>query len=67
MTADVDVDGFVARTRVLPFVHEATQLPLDLVLAGSGLEEEFLSRARLLDLGGAVVPVLSPARRRRPD
>ena len=28
---------FVRRTRVLPFVHVATGMPLDVVLAGSGL------------------------------
>jgi hypothetical protein len=54
-----DVDEFVARTRVLPFLHAATRLPLDLVLAGPGLEEEFLGRAQDVDLGGIRVPVLS--------
>ena len=29
---------FVRRTRVMPFVHRATAMPLDVVLAGSGLE-----------------------------
>ena len=48
------------RTRVLPFVHTATGMPLDIVLAGSGLEDEFLARARTVDLGGAVVPLLHP-------
>lgn len=55
-----DVDAFVARTRVLPFVHTPTRLPLDLVLAGPGLEEEFLDRAQSVDLGGLLVPILSP-------
>lgn len=55
-----DVDDFVARTRVLPFVHLPTGLPLDVVLAGSGLEEEFLRRAREIDAGGIRVPVISP-------
>jgi hypothetical protein len=45
-TLRVDDPGFVQRTRVMPFVHEATGMPLDVVLAGSGLEEEFLARAR---------------------
>lgn len=35
-------------------------MPIDLVLAGSGLEDEFLERARELDAGGVVVPVISP-------
>lgn len=35
---------FLARTRVVPFVHSATSLPLDLVLAGPGLEDQFFER-----------------------
>jgi hypothetical protein len=49
---------FVRRTRVLPFVHVATAMPLDIVLAGSGLEEAFLDRARLTDVGGITVPLI---------
>lgn len=37
--------AFVEATRVLPFLHTASQWPLDLVLGGPGLEEEFLRRA----------------------
>ena len=55
-----DVEDFVARTRVLPFLHEPTRLPLDVVLAGPGIEEQFLARARRVDIGGIEVPVLSP-------
>lgn len=51
---------FVRRTRIMPFVHVATAMPLDVVLAGSGLEEEFLDRARLVDIGGATVPFVHP-------
>lgn len=51
---------FLDRTRVLPFLHRATGLPLDLVLAGPGLEEEFLDRARTVTLAGLTVPVISP-------
>ena len=32
-----DDPEFPRRTRVLPFVHGATGMPLDVVLAGSGL------------------------------
>lgn len=54
-------DGeFVRRTRVLPFVHLATSMPLDVVLAGSGLEDEFLDRARPLDISGVSVPTIDP-------
>jgi hypothetical protein len=33
-------------------------MPLDIVLAGSGLEDEFLSRAVPRDIGGATVPLI---------
>lgn len=52
--------AFVRRTRVLPLVHRATELGVDLVLAGPGLEERFLAAARELDLAGVVVPVIAP-------
>lgn len=45
-TLGFDDPEFVRKTPVLPFVHAATGMPLDVVLAGSGLEEEFLGRAR---------------------
>ena len=50
---------FVRRTRVMPFVHTATAMPLDIVLAGSGLEDEFLDRARAVDVGGIKVPLIA--------
>lgn len=54
----VDDPEFVRRTRVMPFVHLSTGMPLDIVLAGSGLEEEFLERAVPTDIGGATVPLI---------
>lgn len=53
-------DEFVTRTRVLPFVHSPTGVPLDVVLAGPGLEDEFLARAVEVDFDGTSVPVISP-------
>jgi len=50
-----DVEEFVARTSVLPFVHRRTKMPLDVVLGGSGLEEQFADRARQADVGGIEV------------
>lgn len=53
--------GFVESTRVLPFVYAPTGWPLDVVLAGPGLEELFLDRAVDVDLGhGVHVPVICP-------
>ena len=60
-TLRVDDPEFLRRTRVMPFVHVATGMPLDVVLAGSGLEEEFLGRAKITDIGGANVPVIDVA------
>lgn len=53
-----DDPDFMRRTRVMPFVHEATGMPLDVVLAGSGIEDDFLGRAVATDLGGTSVPVI---------
>lgn len=49
---------FVRRTRVMPFVHQATGMPLDVVLAASGLEDDFLARAITVDLDGTAIPVI---------
>lgn len=57
----VDDPDFIRRTRVMPFVHAATAMPVDIVLAGSGLEEEFLERARSVDVGGMMVPLIDPS------
>ena len=54
----VDDPDFVRRTRVMPFVHVATGMPLDVVLAGSGLEDEFLTRATATDIAGTRVPLI---------
>ena len=60
-TLRVDDPEFVRRTRVMPFVHVATGMPLDVVLAGSGLEDEFLGRAKTTDIGGIDVPLIDVA------
>lgn len=51
---------FVERTRVLPFIHGKTRMPLDVVLAGRGLEEDFLGRAISVDVQGTPIPVITP-------
>ena len=50
-------DDFVARTRVLPFVHSRTRLPVDIVLGGPGIEELFLERAETREIEGVEVPI----------
>lgn len=54
----VNDPDFLQRTRVMPFVHVPTGMPLDVVLAASGLEEEFLDRAVPTDIGGTYVPII---------
>jgi hypothetical protein len=48
--------GFIERTRVVPFVHASSAVPVDVVLGGAGLEAYFLAECEHLDLEGVVVP-----------
>lgn len=52
-----DVAEFTRSTRVLPLVHRATRLDVDLVLAGPGLEPYFLERSQPIDVDGLAVSV----------
>lgn len=54
-----DVGEFVAKTRVLPFVHPRSGMPVDIVLAGPGLEELFFKRRRRRTIEGVPVFVAS--------
>lgn len=53
-------DTFIRATRVVPLEHRASGLALDVVLAGPGLEDVFLERAIPIDVGGTIVPFISP-------
>jgi hypothetical protein len=57
--ASADLAGFVEATRVLPFVRRASRIPVDVVLAGPGLEEQFFAGAQERVIGDARVPVVS--------
>ncbi len=48
-----------SQTQVVPFVHERSRLPVDIVLAGPGLEELFFSRVEPVTVGGVSIPVVS--------
>jgi len=54
-----DIAGFVEATRVLPFVHRESRIPVDVVLAGPGLEEQFFAGVEERLIGDAHVPVVS--------
>lgn len=51
--------AFIASTRVIPVEHQSSRLPIDLVIAGPGLEQTFLDESEDHDLAGCKVPVLS--------
>lgn len=53
-----DLDDFVERTAVIPFLHEPTGLGLDVVLGASGLENDCIDRAVAVDIGDGTVPVI---------
>jgi hypothetical protein len=55
-----DIADFVAKTRVLPCVHDRSGMPVDIVLAGPGPEEIFLKRRRRRQIEGVTVFVASP-------
>jgi hypothetical protein len=52
-----DPERFAEQNRVVPVEHLATRIPLDVVLAGPGLEELFLAEAQERDVAGVRVPV----------
>lgn len=54
-----DVESFIARTRVVPLVHEKTGIPVDVVLAGPGLEIEMLRRAKKRRIASATIPFVA--------
>lgn len=54
-----DDPAVVAAARVIPVVHTASGLPIDLVLAGPGLEQTFLDEVEMHALTATKIPVLS--------
>lgn len=53
-------ERFIAASRVLPLTHTPSGIPVDVVLAGPGLEEIVLGRVRKVRVGSAIFPVISP-------
>lgn len=52
------INDFVRKTRVAPLVHIESMIPLDVVFAGPGLEEEFLQRVIRVRIGRSMLPVI---------
>jgi hypothetical protein len=57
--AQIPSPDFIAVTRVIPLVHRTSRLPVDLILAGPGLEDLFFERATEFRVGRISVPVAS--------
>lgn len=56
-----DPEALLRRARVLALVHRPSGFAIDIVVAGPGLEEEFLANRRFVVVGGDLeVPVISP-------
>lgn len=51
--------AFLAASHVIPVVHRKSGLPIDIVLAGPGLEQQFLDEVEYRTVGRRKVPVLS--------
>ena len=52
-------EAFVEKTRVLPVVYVVMRVPVDVVIAGPGLEELFFERLVEREVGGVRVPIAS--------
>ena len=50
-------EPFLEATRVLPITHVATNMPVDVVLGGPGLEELFLESSETLEIEGVRIRV----------
>ena len=57
--AQSELARFITDTRVIPAVHVASHIPLDIVLAGPGLEELMLTRATVHRLQNLKIPVIA--------
>lgn len=53
-------EDFLREARLLPLVHRATAMPVDVMLASTSLHSEFLARSRLVTIGSVRVPMISP-------
>ncbi|HPH64291.1 MAG TPA: nucleotidyltransferase [Kofleriaceae bacterium] len=54
-----ELHAFIAETRVIPAFHKTSNIPVDIVLAGPGLEELMLERATRLKLQNVQIPVIT--------
>jgi hypothetical protein len=57
--ARFDDPAFIRATRVIPLVHTQSRIPVDVVIAGPGLEQLFIEGAERHRVGTIEVPVIS--------
>ena len=55
-----DLEAFVERTMVLPALHEASGVRVDMIFSFTPFEREAIARTRPVELGGQMVPFASP-------
>ena len=48
----------LASSRLLPLTYRSSGIAVDVVLAGAGIEQDFLARVRAVEIGGVSVPML---------
>ena len=53
-----DIHALVLQTKVLPVVHTQSNMPVDIIIGGPGLEEQFADFARSYDLDGVSIPIV---------
>jgi hypothetical protein len=56
-----DVTAFIGATRVVPAAHTSSGIPIDIVLAGAGLEQEMLERVQPRTIRGVEIPFIATA------
>lgn len=56
-----DVATFIAETRVIPMMVAQSKFPIDVVLAGPGLEEDMLARVTRRTVSGVPIPFVDTA------
>jgi hypothetical protein len=56
-SARITDDDFIERTRVVPVVHEASRMPVDIVLSGPGIEDLFFEGTAFREIDGVAIPV----------
>jgi hypothetical protein len=52
-----DIDTIIEESRVIPVVHLKSGIPIDIIIGGEGLEEQFASRSQFHKFDQVSVPV----------